>query len=82
MKKYSKKSYHDKTMTDEDAPHYGSKNPQRGDIFILLLIFAMFLLDSPFFQWWATAERTWYLPYLVWGGVILLIYLCQRSYRP
>jgi hypothetical protein len=82
MKDYAKKPYHHKTMADEDTTRYGPKKPQRGDVFILLLIFAVFLLDSPFFQWWATAERAWYLPYLVWGGVILLIYFCQRNYYP
>jgi hypothetical protein len=82
MKDYAKKAYHRNTMTDKDATRYGPQSPQRLDIFILLLILAVFLLDSPFFQWWATAERAWYLPYLVWGGVILLIYVCQRWHHP
>ncbi len=47
---------------------------------ILLLIFAVFLLASPFLRWWATAERPWYLLYLVWAGIILLIYLIQRRH--
>lgn len=45
---------------------------------VLLLVIAVFLLASPFLRWWATAERPWYLVYLVWGGIVLLIYLLQR----
>ena len=48
---------------------------------ILLLIFAVFLLASPFFNWWATAARLWLLPFVIWAGVILLIYLLYRR-RP
>lgn len=81
MTAYSKKPYHHQTMADKDVIYHPPKNLQRRDIYIFLLIIALFLLNSPFFQWWATAERTWYIPYMVWGGIIVLIYLCQRWHR-
>lgn len=55
---------------------------QRTETVLLLLAFALLLWASPFFHWWATAERAWYLPYLVWGVLIGLIYLCQRCRWP
>ncbi|MCP5419225.1 MAG: hypothetical protein H6970_01715 [Gammaproteobacteria bacterium] len=53
---------------------------QRRDAVLLLLIFAAFMLASPFFRWLATSDRPWYLPYLVWGGIIVFIFLIQRHY--
>lgn len=51
---------------------------QRRSLIILLLVFALFLLASPFFRWWAISQRSWYLPYLAWAGIILLIYFSRR----
>lgn len=57
-----------------------SKRAQHRDAVLLLSIFAVFMLASPFFRWLATPDRPWYLPYLVWGGIIVFIYLVQRHY--
>ena len=53
-------------------------NGRRRDAAIVILLLAVFLLASPFFFWWATPGRSWWLPYGVWGGVILLTWLVQR----
>ena len=47
------------------------------DAVIFILLLALFLVVSPMLTWWATPERPWYLPYLVWGGIVLLVYLVQ-----
>jgi hypothetical protein len=47
------------------------------DAVIFILLLALLLMASPMLVWWATPERPWYLPYLIWGGVILLVYLIQ-----
>jgi hypothetical protein len=47
------------------------------DAVIFVLLLALFLMASPLLAWWATPERPWYLPYLIWGGLILLVYLIR-----
>ena len=49
------------------------------DRVILLFLFALFLLLSPIINWWAADTSPWYAPYLIWGGLILLIWLLQRK---
>ena len=51
---------------------------RRRDAAIFLLAFALFVLASPFFKWWATPGCPWYAPFLVWAGIILLIFLLMR----
>ncbi len=41
---------------------------------ILLLIFA-----TPFTSLWSRSELPWYVPYLLWLGVILLLLFSQRQ---
>ena len=48
---------------------------------VLVLIAALLVFASPFTRWWAQGDPPWYLPYLLWGGVLLLIYLLQRWQR-
>jgi len=42
------------------------------DSIILLFLLAVFLLTSPFASWWSADDKPWYLPYLIWLGIILL----------
>jgi len=49
----------------------------RGDLLILLVLFALFLFASPFLHWWATLRSPWYLAYGIWLGVIALTYWLQ-----
>ena len=57
---------------------YALDSARRRDAVVLLLLFALFLLASPFFDWWAKPSSPWYLPYLVWLGIIVLIFVTLR----
>jgi len=48
------------------------------DRVILVFIFALFLLISPFKQWWTAEGSAWFLPYVLWLGIIALAFLVQR----
>lgn len=45
----------------------------RLDRVLLLFLVALFLFASPFTTWWAYARLPWYLPFLLWGGLIALL---------
>lgn len=42
------------------------------DRVILLFLFAILLLASPLKAVWAADDSPWYLPYLLWGVLIIL----------
>lgn len=48
------------------------------DRVVLLLLLALFLLASPFKNWWAADESSWLAPYLIWGFIIALAFWLQR----
>lgn len=48
------------------------------DSTVLLFLFALFLLVSPLVQWWASDDNPWYLPYLIWFGIITLVAWVQQ----
>lgn len=48
------------------------------DSVVLLFLFALFLLISPLRDWWAADRSPWYMPYLLWAGIIGLIYKVSR----
>jgi len=48
------------------------------DSVLLLFLFACFLLLSPLRDWWAAEHNSWLLPYLLWLGVIVLIFWLTR----
>lgn len=55
-------------------------NRDRPDSVVLLLLFGLFLFFSPFTFWWAAMAHAWYVPYLLWLGLIALIaWVVQRS---
>jgi hypothetical protein len=43
------------------------------DSVVLLFLLGVFLFVSPFSAWWAAKARVWYLPYILWLGLIPLI---------
>ena len=45
---------------------------------LLLGLFILILFASPLVAWWSAADNLWYLPYLLWFGVILLIAWVNR----
>lgn len=59
-------------------PEHNSTSSRKRDSALLLMMFAVFLLASPFFRWWAVAGVGWYFPYLVWGAVISLTFWINR----
>lgn len=48
------------------------------DSVIIIFLLATALFVPPLLTTWATPDSPWYLPYLVWFGVIVLIALVQR----
>jgi hypothetical protein len=51
-----------------------SPDSRRGlDAVVLLFLLGVFLFLSPFTFWWAANAGVWYLPYLLWFGLIVLI---------
>ncbi len=48
------------------------------DRVLLLLLFALFLLLSPFLEWWAADDSPWYAPYLIWALLIALTFRLRR----
>lgn len=61
---------------------HGSDGNRHLDSVVLLFLFALFLLISPFTTWWAADDSPWYLPYLIWLGLILLIVRTQSRRHP
>jgi hypothetical protein len=56
-------------------------NGERLDRSILAFLVGVFLFLSPFTLWWAGIASLWYLPYLMWVGLIALIaWVVQRSH--
>ena len=51
------------------------------DRVILLFLFALFLLVSPFMHWWAADDSTWVAPYLLWFILIAATFWLQRRRR-
>ena len=45
---------------------------------LLVLIAALMLFASPLADWWASGNPPWYLPYLLWAGILVLIALLQH----
>lgn len=48
-------------------------NSRSIDGVVLLFLFGVFLFLSPFTYWWAAVAQVWYLPYLLWLGLVGLI---------
>jgi len=48
------------------------------DSVVLLFLFALFLLISPLRDWWASDRSPWFMPYLLWLGIIGLVFWLSR----
>lgn len=48
---------------------------------VLLGLFILLLLVSPILAWWGAPGSPWYLPYLLWFGIILIIAWVNRRRR-
>lgn len=50
------------------------QDPRRGaDRTVLVLLLALLLLSPPLLNGWAKPGHPWYLPYLIWLGLVGLI---------
>jgi hypothetical protein len=48
------------------------------DSVVLLFLFALLIFLSPLTWWWASDHSPWYLPYLLWTGLIVVVAWYQR----
>ncbi|MCP4389914.1 MAG: hypothetical protein GY802_16590 [Gammaproteobacteria bacterium] len=51
------------------------------EITIVVVLIASLVLLPPLLNLWFSIDSPWYLPYLVWFGIILLSYYLQRLLR-
>jgi hypothetical protein len=51
------------------------------EITIVVVLIASLVLLPPLLHLWFAIDSPWYLPYLVWFGIILLSYYLQRLLR-
>ena len=51
------------------------------EITIVVVLIALLVLLPPMSSLWFGLHAPWYLPYLVWLGIILLAYWLQRLLR-
>ena len=48
------------------------------EIAIVVLLVALLVLLPPLLRLWISTDAPWFLPYIVWAGIILLAYGLQR----
>ena len=51
------------------------------EITIVVVLISLLLLAPPLVTLWFDTDAPWFLPYLVWLGIILLVYWLQRVLR-
>ena len=51
------------------------------EITIVVVLISLLILLPPLFTLWIDVDLPWYLPYLVWFGIILLSAWLQRVLR-
>jgi hypothetical protein len=51
------------------------------EITIVVVLIASLILLPPLLHLWFSIDSPWYLPYLVWFGIIMLSYYLQRLLR-
>ena len=55
-----------------------SSDLRPSEITIVVVLFAALVLLPPLLGLWFSEDKPWYLPYLVWLGIIGLSYSLQR----
>jgi hypothetical protein len=48
------------------------------DLVLVAFVVAVFLFASPFHLLWMAPETPWYVPYLIWFGVIVVTGIIQQ----
>ena len=51
------------------------------EITIVVLLISSLVLLPPLLDLWFSLDSPWYLPYLIWFGIIVLSYYLQRLLR-
>jgi len=51
------------------------------EITVIVVLIALLILLPPVLGLWSANSNAWYMPYLVWFGIILLSYGLQRILR-
>ena len=51
------------------------------EITIVVVLFSALVLLPPLLGLWFAGDKPWYMPYLIWLGIILLSYYLQRLLR-
>lgn len=55
----------------------GADNGKTQNLVVVTFIVAVFVFASPFHLLWMTPKTPWYLPYLIWLGVIVMTGIVQ-----
>ena len=64
------------------AVHRVNQNLPPSDHSLLICLLGLFLVNSPFNQWWSTLTLPWYAMYLPWILIIVLVAVNQtRQHR-
>lgn len=63
------------------SPSPGSENNFHYDRVVVVLLAALLALSTPVVAWWSRDGAAWYLPYLIWLGLIAMTALSLRDYR-
>ena len=50
-----------------------SRPKVRLDWLALLFVFSLFVFVSPAITWWASTDKPWFLPYVIWLVLIALV---------
>ena len=48
------------------------------EITIVILLIALLILLPPLLTLWISPEVSWFVPYLVWLGIVFMIFALQR----
>ena len=54
-----------------------SDNGRYLNLVLVAFLVAVFLFASPFYLLWMAPETPWYVPYLIWLGVIVMTGIVQ-----
>lgn len=56
----------------------GSDQIKHLDLVLVAFIIAIFVFASPFYLLWMAPGTPWYVPYLIWFGVIVMTGIVQH----
>ena len=48
---------------------------------MFVLVLGIYLLSPVLMDWWESNQPPWYRPFLLWGGLIIIAALLERSRR-